>query len=128
MINELETSLQKSVALLPQNFDENIVLNSSIVFFAYILNGYFNTNIHFSYNAWIRFYISRPEEFTYSDISEVVETLKSYLNNFELEIQWQSPDEKKMNQPSIIRTAIMNPMTFVPDGLKSGCEISFKQI
>jgi hypothetical protein len=33
-----------------------------------------------------------------------------------------------MNQPSIIRTAIMNPMTFVPDGLKSGCEINFKQI
>jgi hypothetical protein len=88
---------------------------------------YFNTNIHFSYNAWIRFYISRPEEFTYLDISEVVETLKSYLNNFGLEIQWQSPDEKKMNQPSITRTAIMNPMTFVPDGLKSGCEISFKQ-
>ena len=88
---------------------------------------YFNTNIHFFYNGWIRFYISRPEEFTYSDISEVVETLKSYLKNFELEIQWQSPDEKKMNKPSIMRTAIMNPMTFVPDCLNSRCEICFKQ-
>ena len=86
---------------------------------------YFNTNIHFSYNAWIKFYISRPEEFTYSDISEVIETLKSYLKNFELEIEWNSPDELRNNQPTIKRTSIMNPMTFVPDGLKSGCEIYF---
>ena len=89
---------------------------------------YFDTNIHFSYNAWIRFYISRPEEFTYSDISEVVETLKSYLKNFELEIKWNSPDEIRNNQPTIKRTSIMNPMTFVPDGLKSVCEIDFKYI
>ena len=40
---------------------------------------HFNTRIHFSFNPWIKFYITRPEEFTYLDISEVVETLKSSL-------------------------------------------------
>jgi hypothetical protein len=89
---------------------------------------YFNTNIHFSYNPWIKFYITRPEEFTYSDISEVVETLKSYLKGFGLEIEWQSPDEKKMNEPSIQRNGVMNPMTFELDSVISGCEIHFRSI
>jgi hypothetical protein len=87
---------------------------------------YFNTNIHFSYNGWIRFYISRPEEFTYSDISEVVETLKSYLKSFGLEIEpeftWQSLDEY---EPSIYRNAVRNPMTFELDSVRSTCEIHF---
>jgi hypothetical protein len=89
---------------------------------------HFNTNIHFSYNPWIKFYISRPEEFTYSDISEVVETLKSYLKSFGLEIQWQSPDENKMNEPSIQRGGVMNPMTFELDSVNSRCEIHFRLI
>ena len=89
---------------------------------------YFNTNIHFSYNPWIKFYITRPEEFTYSDISEVVETLKSYLKSFGLEIEWQSPDEKKMNEPSIHRNGVMNPMTFELDSVISKCEIHFESI
>ena len=87
---------------------------------------YFNTNIHFSYNPWIKFYITRPEEFTYSDISEVVETLKSYLKSFELEIEpeftWQSLDEY---EPSIYRNAVRNPMTFELDSVRSTCEIHF---
>ena len=87
---------------------------------------HFNTNIHFSYNPWIKFYISKPEEFTYLDISEVVETLKSYLKNFGLEIEWQSPDEKKMNEPSIKRNGVMNPMTFELDSVRSTCEIHFR--
>jgi hypothetical protein len=89
---------------------------------------HFNTNIHFAYNPWITFYISRPEEFTYSDISEVVETLKSYLKSFGLEIRWQSPDEKKMNEPSIQRGGVMNPMTFELDSVNSRCEIHFRLI
>ncbi len=87
---------------------------------------HFNTNIHFSFNPWIKFYISRPEEFTYSDISEVVETLKSYLKSFELEIQpeftWQSLDEY---EPSIHRSGVMDPMTFELDSVISTCEIHF---
>jgi hypothetical protein len=87
---------------------------------------HFNTNIHFSYNPWIKFYISRPEEFTYSDISEVVETLKSYLKSFGLVIQpeftWQRPDEY---EPSIHRGGVMNPMTFELDSVRSKCEIHF---
>ena len=88
---------------------------------------YFNTNIHFAYNPWIKFYITKPEEFTYLDISEVVETLKSYLKSFGLEIQpeftWQSPDEW---EPSIRRGGVMNPMTFELDSVKSTCEIHFR--
>ena len=88
---------------------------------------YFNTNIHFAYNPWIKFYISRPEEFTYSDISEVIETLKSYLKNFGLEIEpeftWQRPDEW---EPSIHRGGVMNPMTFEFDSVISKCEIHFR--
>jgi hypothetical protein len=87
---------------------------------------YFTTNIHFAYNPWIKFYISRPEEFTYLDISEVVETLKSYLKSFGLEIEpeftWQSLDEY---EPSIYRNAVRNPMTFELDSVKSTCEIHF---
>ena len=87
---------------------------------------YFNTNIHFAYNPWIKFYISKPEEFTYSDISEVVERLKSYLKSFGLEIQpeftWQSLDEY---EPSIYRNAVRNPMTFELDSVRSTCEIHF---
>ena len=87
---------------------------------------HFNTNIHFSYNPWIKFYITRPEEFTYSDISEVVETLKSYLKSFGLVIQpeftWQSQDEY---EPSIKRNGVMNPMTFELDSVRSTCEIHF---
>ena len=92
----------------------------------YNRNEYFNTNIHFSYNPWIKFYITRPEEFTYSDISEVVETLKSYLKSFGLVIQpeftWQRPDEY---EPSIHRGGVMNPMTFELDSVISKCEIHF---
>ena len=88
---------------------------------------YFNTNIHFAYNPWIKFYISRPEEFTYSDISEVVETLKSYLKNFGFIIQpefsWQRPDEW---EPSIQRSGVTNPMTFELDSVISKCEIHFR--
>ena len=87
---------------------------------------YFNTNIHFAYNPWIKFYITRPEEFTYLDISEVVETLKSYLKSFGLEINWQSPEEKEMNEPSIKRNGVMNPMTFGLDSVRSTCEIHFR--
>jgi hypothetical protein len=87
---------------------------------------YFTTNIHFAYNPWIKFYITRPEEFTYLDISEVVETLKSYLKSFELEIEpeftWQSLDEY---EPSIYRNAVRNPMTFELDSVRSTCEIHF---
>ena len=92
---------------------------------------YFTTNIHFGlihpYNPWIKFYISRPEEFTYSDISEVIETLKSYLKNFGLEIEpeftWQRPDEW---EPSIQRSGVTNPMTFELDSVISKCEIHFR--
>lgn len=98
---------------------------------------HFNTNIHFAlerfavsrnnwYNPWIKFYITRPEEFTYLDISEVVETLKSYLKSFGLEINWQSPEEKEMNEPSIKRNGVMNPMTFRLDSVRSSCVIDFR--
>lgn len=77
---------------------------------------------------WIKFYISRSEEFTYSDISEVIETLKSYLKNFGLEIEpeftWQRPDEW---EPSIQRSGVTNPMTFEwEDSVISRCEIHFR--
>lgn len=89
---------------------------------------YFNTNINFFYNPWITFNISRPEKFNYSDIREVIETLKSYLKNFGLEIVWQSPDEIKNEEPTIKISSLMNPMTFTPEPPTTRCSITFKHI
>ena len=86
----------------------------------------FDTNINFFYNPWITFNFKRNEEFTYSDISEVVETLKSYLNNWGFKVDWQSPEERKNQIPTITRSRIMNPMTFDPENPVSRCSITFR--
>ncbi len=86
----------------------------------------FDTNINFFYNPWITFNFKRDQEFTYSDISEVVETLKSYLNNWGFKVDWQSPEERKNQIPTITRSRIMNPMTFEPENPVSRCSITFR--
>jgi hypothetical protein len=37
-------------------------------------------------------------------------------------------DENKMNEPSIQRGGVMNPMTFELDSVNSRCEIHFRLI
>ena len=74
---------------------------------------------------WIQFYLSRKEEFDYSDIEDVVERLKSYLSEFGLKIEWQNQAERSEQRPTIKTTSIMNPMTFEPEGIKTQCELHF---
>ena len=76
---------------------------------------------------WISINLTRKEEFDYSDIEDVVERLKSYLAEFGLHIQWQSPTERKEQRPTIKVTRVMNPMTFTPEGVRTECEIYFNQ-
>jgi len=76
-------------------------------------------------NNWITIYLSRKEEFTYSDIEDVIERLKSYLSEFGLHIKWQSPTERKEQRPTIKVTRVMNPMTFTAEGVRTECEIYF---
>lgn len=88
----------------------------------------FNYNLQFYYNPWITFHIVRKEEFDYSDIEDVVERLKGYLQNFNLYLSWQSSDEAKLERPTIKTTGVMNPMTFTPDGMRTHCELHFKEL
>ena len=96
----------------------------------------FNTNIRSYFSSgvsigkehnknWIQFYLSRKEEFDYSDIEDVVERLKSYLSEFGLKIEWQNQAERSEQRPTIKTTSIMNPMTFEPEGIKTQCELHF---
>ena len=88
------------------------------------------TNIH-SYiycslnKNWITINLNRKEEFDYSDIEDVVERLKSYLSEFGLHIEWQSPTERAEKKPTINTRRIMNPTTFTPQGIRTECEICF---
>jgi len=74
---------------------------------------------------WIQFYFTRKEDFGYSDIEDVVERLKSYLSEYNLHIQWQSPKERSEQRPTIKTTRVMNPMTFEAEGIKTQCELHF---
>jgi hypothetical protein len=75
---------------------------------------------------WINFYFNRKEEFTYSDIEDVVERLKSYLSEYNLHIEWMSPTESKEKKPTIKTTRVFNPMNFQPEGVRTECELYFK--
>ena len=88
----------------------------------------FNYNLQFFYNPWMTIHIVRKEEFDYSDIEDVVERLKGYLQNFNLHLSWQSSDEAKLERPTIKTTGVMNPMTFTPDGMRTHCELHFKEL
>ena len=74
---------------------------------------------------WIQFYLSRKEDFDYSDIEDVVERLKSYLSEYNLHIQWQNQAERGENKPTIKVKRVINPMTFTPEGVKTQCELHF---
>lgn len=86
----------------------------------------FDFYIEFFYNPWITFNLKRDREFTYSDISEVVETLKSYLDNWGFKVDWMKPEEKSSQSPTIKRTRGMNPMTFEPENPVSRCSMTFR--
>lgn len=101
----------------------------------------FKTNIHSYFNSgvsgvnkdgsldknWITIYLTRKEEFNYSDIEDVVERLKSYLSEFGLHIKWQNQAERGEQRPTIKVTRVMNPMTFTHEGVRSVCELHFNQ-
>ena len=91
---------------------------------SYINHQQYNQIINLKKN-WIQFYFNRKEEFDYSDIEDVVERLKSYLSEYNLHINWQSPTERQENKPTIITTRVMNPMTFTPEGVRTQCELHF---
>ena len=74
---------------------------------------------------WITIYLTRKEEFQYSDIEDVIERLKSYLSEFGLHIKWQSQAERGEQKPTIKVKRVMNPMTFTPQGVRTECEIYF---
>lgn len=77
--------------------------------------------------SWLSIHLSRKEEFQYSDIEDVIERLKSFLSEYGLHIQWQSPTERKEQRPTIKTTRVMDPMTFTPQGVRTECELHFNQ-
>ena len=92
------------------------------------INSYFNSGVSIGkeHNKnWIQFYFTRKEDFDYSDIEDVVERLKSYLSEYNLHIQWQSPTERGENKPTIKTTKIINPMNFQPERVRTQCELHF---
>lgn len=91
------------------------------------VSSYFNTGIT-TYTGinWINFYFNRKEEFDYSDIEDVVERLKSYLSEYNLHIEWQSPTELKEKKPTIKTTRVVNPWNFETEGVRTECELYFK--
>ena len=91
---------------------------------SYINDQQYNRIINLKKN-WIQFFFNRKEEFNYSDIEDVVERLKSYLSEYNLHINWQSPTERQENKPTIKVTRVINPMTFTPEGVRTQCELHF---
>jgi hypothetical protein len=93
------------------------------------INSYFNNQQYDRIvnleKSWIQFYLSRKEEFDYSDIEDVVERLKSFLSEYELKIEWQNTAERSEQRPTIKTTRVINPMTFTPEGVKTQCELHF---
>ena len=92
---------------------------------SYINDQQYNRIINLKKN-WIQFFFNRKEEFNYSDIEDVVERLKSYLSEYNLHINWQSPTERQENKPTIKTTRVINPMNFQPEGVRTECELHFK--
>ena len=92
---------------------------------SYINDQQYNRIINLKKN-WIQFFFNRKEEFNYSDIEDVVERLKSYLSEYNLHINWQSPTERQENKPTIKVTRVINPMNFQPEGVRTECELHFK--
>ena len=92
---------------------------------SYINDQQYNRIINLKKN-WIQFFFNRKEEFNYSDIEDVVERLKSYLSEYNLHINWQSPTERQENKPTIKVTRVINPMNFQPEGVRAECELHFK--
>jgi hypothetical protein len=86
----------------------------------------FSFNIEFHQYTWIKFNLMRVEDFTYSDVEEVIETLKSYLGDWGFKIDWQSPEEVKNQRPTIRRMSVMNPTTFIPEKPVSRCSVTFR--
>lgn len=76
-------------------------------------------------NTWLSFTFSKKEEFDYSDIEDVVERLKSYLSEYGLKIEWQSPKERRDSEPTIKTTRVMNPISFTLDSLRTTCDLYF---
>lgn len=74
---------------------------------------------------WIQFFFTRKEDFDYSDIEDVIERLKSYLSEYNLHIQWQSPTERSEQRPTIKTTKVINPRNFQPERVKTQCELHF---
>lgn len=91
---------------------------------SYINDQQYNRIINLKKN-WIQFFFNRKEEFNYSDIEDVVERLKSYLSEYNLHINWQSPTERQENKPTIKTTRVINPMNFQPEGVRTECELHF---
>lgn len=91
---------------------------------SYINDQQYNRIINLKKN-WIQFFFNRKEEFNYSDIEDVVERLKSYLSEYNLHINWQSPTERQENKPTIKTTRVINPMNFQPEGVRTQCELHF---
>lgn len=75
--------------------------------------------------SWIIFYFSRIDKFTYSDIEDVVERLKSYLSNYDLYINWVDRTEKENSIPNIETERYRNPANFQYEGLITTCELNF---
>ena len=91
---------------------------------SYINDQQYNRIINLKKN-WIQFFFNRKEEFNYSDIEDVVERLKSYLSEYNLHINWQSPTERQENKPTIKTTRVINHMNFQPEGVRTQCELHF---
>ena len=91
---------------------------------SYINDQQYNRIINLKKN-WIQFFFNRKEEFDYSDIEDVVERLKSYLSEYNLHINWQSPTERQENKPTIKNEYLINPMNFQSEGFKTQCELHF---
>ena len=91
------------------------------------ISSYFSSGVSIGKDNknWISFYFTRKEEFTYLDIEDVVERLKSYISDYGLSIEWVSTRERINKRPEIKTTSVINPMTFTPEGVKTQCELHF---
>jgi hypothetical protein len=107
---------------------QDILLELEDIGFKTNINSYFNSGVSIGkeHNKnWIQFYFTRKEDFDYSDIEDVIERLKSYLSEYNLHIQWQSPTERSEQRPTIKTTKLINPMNFQPEGVITKCELHF---
>lgn len=79
----------------------------------------FNCKVNIN-SSGIAFEISKNETFTYEDIKDVVERLKSYLSDYGLKLNWMNG-----TKPNISSYSVTNPITWEIETRRNICEFYF---